>query len=401
MKLPSPQIYSKASARIVAAAALASTFCLAQALAAAPPERTPVPPAVTVLALQPLELVETQLLTGTLVPREEVLVVPEIEGLRITEILVEEGDVVKTGQVLARLSRDTINAQLQQWQASMNVSDAQIAQAKSQITQNEAALTQSAPALARALDLLKVGSGTQATLDQRSQEQRSNEARLANAKSGLSLAIAERANKDAQGTEIKVRLARTEIKAPVDGLVSRRTARLGGVASALSDPMFRIIARSQIELEADVPEFNLPKLAKGQQASVSIGSDVSVAGEVRLVSTEVDKTTRLGKVRVALPTDPRIHIGSFGRAIIEISRRTSIALPAAALQYDGADPYAQVVKDGHVVARKVQPGLMTQGMVEIQQGLSAGESVIARAGAFLHDGDAVTVIAAPDKAEVR
>ena len=377
--------------------ALALLLAGAPAFAADTTERAPIAPAVTVLSLKPTELVETQLLTGTLVAREEALVVPEIEGLRITEILVEEGDQVKAGQVLARLSRDQLNALMEQWQATMNVSTAQIAQARSQIVQAEAAMAQSTPALARAQDLLKISSGTQATVEQRLAEQRANEAKLASSKDGLALSIADRANRDAVGNELKVRLGRTEIKAPVDGLVSRRTARLGAVASALSEALFRIVAKSEVELEAEVPETSLPKLAKGQKVAVTIGTSLSVTGTVRLVSSEVDKTTRLGKVRISLPVDPRIRIGSFGRGVVEISRRMAIALPAAAVQYDGAEPYAQVVKDGRVVARKVKAGLMAQGMVEITSGLAEGEMVIARAGAFLHEGDAVNVTNAPAK----
>eukprot|EP01037_Dinobryon_pediforme_P007721 gene7721-7782_t len=331
--------------------------------------KAPIAPAVTVMKLQKVELVERLLVTGTLMPREEILIQPEIEGLKITDILVDEGDHVAQGQVLARLAHDGLNAQNEQWVATLEMSKAQIAQAQSQILQAEAAIGQSAPALQRAVDLLKTNAGTQAVVEQRAADQRANEARLANAKDGLGVAIADQANKQAQWNELKVRLARTEIRAPVAGLVSRRTARIGAVASALNDPMFRLIAKGEIELEAEVPELGLVKLQSGQPADISIGTDMVVRGTVRLVSTEVDKSTRLGKVRIAVPEDARIRIGSFAKATIEISRKMAVAVPVAALQYDGSQPYAQVVANGHITARKVTPGLMTMGMVEIKDGL--------------------------------
>jgi len=349
-------------------------------------------PTVTVLKLQPSELVESVLVTGTLVPREDILIHPEIEGLKITEILADEGDHVEAGQVLARLSRDSLNAQMEQWAATLDMSKAQIAQARSQIVQAEAALGQSGPALQRALDLLKTNAGTQANVEQRTADQQANEARLANAKDGLNVALADQANKQAQWNELKVRLARTDIRAPVAGVVSRRTARIGSVASAQNEPMFRLIAKGEIELEADVPELSLAKLSTGQSAQVVLSPEASVTGHVRLVSTEVDKSTRLGKVRIALPEDKRIRIGSFAKATIELSRKKALAVPVAALQYDGKIPYAQLVVDSHVVERKVVPGLMTQGMVEIKDGLAIGDSVIARAGAFLRDGDVITAV---------
>ena len=355
--------------------------------------KAPLAPTVTVMKLQEVELVERLLVTGTLVPREEILIHPEIEGLKITEILVDEGDHVAQGQVLARLARDGLNAQNDQWIATLEMSKAQIAQAQSQIVQAEAAIGQSAPALQRAVDLLKTNAGTQAVVEQRAADQRANEARLANAKDGLAVAIADQANKQAQWNELKVRLARAEIRAPVAGLVSRRTARVGAVASALNEPMFRLIARGEIELEAEVPELGLVKLQAGQPADISIGTDMTVRGTVRLVSTEVDKSTRLGKVRIAVPEDARIRIGSFAKATIEINRKQALAVPVAALQYDGSQPYAQLVENGHISARKVTPGLMTLGMVEIKNGLVSGDTIVARAGAFLRDGDAVTSIA--------
>jgi len=363
-------------------------FSVAIAAETAPVQ--PAAPAVSVIKLQPVELVDLQLVTGSVVPREEVLISPEIEGLRVTEILADVGDQVKAGQVLIKLSRDSLNAQMDQWAATLKMSDAQIAQARSQIVQAEAALAQSTPALSRATDLLAKNAGTQAVVEQRAAEQRTNQARLANAKDGLSVAIADQANKQAQWNELKVRLARTEIKSPVDGIISRRTARLGSIASALNDALFRVVAKGEMELEAEVPEVNLAKMAVGQVASVEIGADVVLTGKVRLVSTEIDKATRLGTVRIALPSDPHVRIGSFAKGSVEVARKTAIAVPLAALQYDGADAFAQVVTSGHVTVRKVTPGLSANGLVEIRNGLNAGDAIVARAGAFLHDGDAVT-----------
>ena len=100
------------------------------AFAAEPAIKAPAAPAVTVLKLQPTELVENLLVTGSLIPREEILIHPEIEGLKITEILVEEGDHVEAGQVLARLSRDGLNAQMEQWAATLEMSKARLRKLK-------------------------------------------------------------------------------------------------------------------------------------------------------------------------------------------------------------------------------------------------------------------------------
>jgi HlyD family secretion protein len=351
-------------------------------------------PKVTVAKAQQRELVETAVVTGTLVARDEVLVGPEIEGLRIVEILADEGEFVAKDQVLARLARDVLEAQLARSDATLKVADASIEQAKSQIVQMEAALSQSVPALSRARDLVKAGAGTQAALEQRATEQQTNEARLTAAKNGLALTLADKTNKEAQRRELLLRLAHTEIRAPSAGLISRRTARLGAIASSISEPLFRIISNGQIELEAEVPQLQVVRIVEGQTAAVTIGDGITVFGRVRLVSPEIDRTSRLGKVRIALANDRRVRIGAFARATIETQRRRAIAVPMGAVLFDGADPFVQIVESGKIIQRKVKPGLRAQGLSEIVEGISQDDLVVVRAAPFLREGDRVTSVEA-------
>ena len=369
-------------------------------LAADKPEVAPVAaPRVTVSKVVPTEIIEKIDVAGTFAAQEDVFISPQVEGLQISEILVDEGDKVAKGQVLARLNRATLDAQLAQWNATLAVADASIAQAASSVTQAEAALSLSAPALGRAQDLVKMGAGTTAVLEQRQSDQRGNEARLASAKSGLVLAKADKTSKEAQRNELLVRISRADVVAPVNGTVTRRAARLGAIASASADPMFRLAANGIVELEADVPEIKLSKVKPDQPAQVVVGEDVTLTGKVRRVLPEVDKTTRLGKVRISLPEDQRIHIGAFARGTIELARRNVLAVPAAAVLYEGGEAVIQTVSDGHVTTKKVTLGLMVDGKVEIASGLTAGETIIERAGAFLRSGDAVSPVEAPPVAQ--
>src|SRR5690606_22949385 len=106
----------------------------AQRLEAAKPMAAP---AITVTKAAMEEFVQTAAVSGSLVPREEILVSPEVEGLRVMELLADEGDHVKKGQILARLVVEQIDAQLAQNQANLARANAAIAQAKSQIAQAE------------------------------------------------------------------------------------------------------------------------------------------------------------------------------------------------------------------------------------------------------------------------
>jgi HlyD family secretion protein len=385
------------------AALFGGALVIAQARAAVAQEAEPpesLAPAVTVTRAAERELVERVIVTGTLVPRDEVLVAPEIDGLRIVELLVEEGDRVEKGQVLARLARDLLDAQAAQNAASIARAEAAIAQAHSQIVQAEAAQTESAQALERTRALMRSGNATEVQLEQRVSAARAAEGRLAAARDGLRMAEAESRSAEAQQRETAVRLARTEIKAPAAGIVSRRTARLGATASVAGEPLFRIIAKGEIELEGEVTETQLLRIKEGFPATVTIGPGRVVMGRVRMVLPEVDRATRLGRVRISLPNDPALRIGTFARGSIEIARRSGVAVPLSAVVYGREGPSLQVVVDDRVRSRPIRPGLTADGFIEVLDGVEAGELVVTRAGSFLRDGDAIRpVLAASAKAE--
>jgi len=95
---------------------------------------------------------------------------------------------------------------------------------------------------------------------------------------------------------------------------------------------------------------------------------------------------------VALPADARLRPGAYARGVIEVARRTGIALPLSAVQFDADGAYVLVVKGELIEQRQVKAGLKGEGFVEIVEGLAEGEQVVARAGGFLRDGDRVTPV---------
>ena len=383
--------------RVLRLAALLAGLALPAAAADTAPKEA-LPPVVSVITAVKSELVDEVQVTGTLVAREEVLIGPEIEGLRIIELLADEGDVVVKGQVLVRLSRETLDAQLAQSNAALLKADASIAQAKSQIAQFEASFAQKQSALTRTQTLRNQGVATDTTLDLALSDARTTQAQLASARDGQKLAEAEKASLQAQRQELQVKISRAEVRTPTAGIVSRRSARLGAVATALGDPMFRVIAGGDIELEAEVPELRVAKMAPGQPAKVTLGDVAVIPGKLRLVSPEVDKSSRLGKVRIALEKNSALRIGAFARGTVEVARRTALSVPLSAILYDAAGPYVQGVRDGAVFSAPVKTGLTANGQVEVTDGVAEGVNVIAKAGSFLHDGDKVRMLLTRRKA---
>ena len=363
--------------------------CEARAVAAAEPPPAPPPPAVTVAPAEQREFVERLFISGTLVPRDEAEVSARIDGLAIVELDAEDGDWVKAGQVLAHLDRSQLDALLAQNDAAIKRTGASIEQSRSLIAQAEAQMQFASSDFDRARKL-EAGVMAASTIEQREMAMKTAQAQLAAAQNALGVAEADRKSRDAERQELQVRIARTEVKAPVSGLVSRRSAKLGAVASSAGEPLFRIIVNGAVDLEADAPEQSLARFANGMPAQLKLpGVDGPVLGRVRLVNQEVDKASRTGKVRIALGDVSRAHIGAFASGQVELARREGVGVPATALERDGDEARLDVVRDGKVEVRQVKPGIADGVWVEIQAGLAEGESVVARAAAFLRAGDRV------------
>lgn len=346
-------------------------------------------PAISVVEAKRIAFVDNVLVTGSLVPREEVMVGPEIDGYRITSLLAEEGDHVEAGQVLAKLSSEILEAQLAQNAASAARAEAAIDQVRNQITESEATLKQVEEAFNRIKPLRESGVASQASFEERDAAFRTARARLAAQKEGLRLVEAERLLIQAQRRELQLKLDRTEIKAPASGIISRRTARVGAVSSSNAEALFRIIKDGEIELDAEVPEFYMPKLKVAQRARVEIAGAGERSGTVRLVSQEVNTSSRLGHVRIFLGKGPDLRIGTFAKGLIDAGERDSVGVPASAVLYQNDTATVLTVVDNKVHERAVKTGLVSGDSVEIKQGLEEGEVVVLRAGSLLRAGDII------------
>jgi HlyD family secretion protein len=381
-----------------ALAALAALLSLSQIQLTAAEEAAPAPvanaaPTVSVLKAEKKPIAATLTVTGSFAAGELVLVSPEIEGLAVVEFLAEEGDEVKKGQLLARLSSAQVDIDILKTKASLASKEAAISRARNLIEQAKITEQRSAADLNRTKKLRSSGVSSVEQFDQRQAEYNLAYAQLDSANLGLALAEADLEVVKAQMAELDLRKARTEIKAPVGGYISRRTVQVGGIASATRDPMFNIVADGVVKLIAEVAESDLPKVKLGQKAEITVnGMERRIAGEVKLISPEVDEKTRIGLVHIRVEEGVRIPLGSFGRAEIALGGSAGVALPLTAVTFGDDGPTVQIVKDGKVEVRKVITGLVGTEDIEITGGVAPGEQVVARAGTFVRDGDAVTPV---------
>jgi HlyD family secretion protein len=369
------------------------TLLLSTASFAQSPKREIPIPAIAVVKPVKKLMQEKFIFSGTLVARDEYLVSTEIDGLRITNILAEEGDKVKKGQVLARLNDEILQVQLRQFEASLDKAKAGVAQAKSNIVQADASLEEAKAQYNRASALLEKKDIAPTIYDQRNVAFKLAESRAISSREGLKLSEADAKLIEAQKADTVIRLSRTEIKAPVDGIISRRTAKVGQmVAGANLEPLFRIIAGGLIELEGDILETRLTALKAGQKVNVN-SAGIETTGDIRLVPSEVDRNTRLGRVRVALNPDANLKLGSFARGTVNVLEREGLAVPSSAIAVqDNGDIEIQVVMKDTVQTRKVTIGIKSDGLTEVRTGLVEGEQVVVRAGPFLRNGDKVKAL---------
>lgn len=377
--------------RFVALAVLLAFPAVAQDADAAPEGERPAP-SVTVATVVRSQVQARVPVSGTLVARDQVQVFPQVTGYEVTELLAEAGDTVRRGQVLARLSTDTLAAQLAQAEAEYQRAEAGIGQARSSIDSSAAMLLQAQTSLERAQSLRQSGSGSQAALDDAVAAEANARAQAASAADGVAVAQAALAQADAARRIARLNLERADIVAPVDGLVVARNAELGALSGGSTDPLFTLIADGAIEVEAEVIETALSGLKVGDLAEIDVAGVGQVAGTVRLVPASVDAITRLGLMRISLQPDPRLRTGLFASGWVITDQREALTVPATAVLSNADGDRVQVIRDGTVDTRTVQAGLLWQGMREITDGLAEGEQVMARAGAFFRTGDKVVPV---------
>jgi HlyD family secretion protein len=181
--------------------------------------------------------------------------------------------------------------------------------------------------------------------------------------------------------------------APVAGVISNVSAVVGTMASARADPLFRIIARGEFEMVGDVPGKDIPELKAGQVATIRVVGAPAVQGRVRSVSSTIDPITQVGQVRIQVITQrPRLLVNSTGRATIKTGESCNVAVPLTAILYGSGGAVIQVVRRQRIETRRVEVGLLSSGQVEIKEGLTEGDIIVARAGGLLREGDPVRTV---------
>mgnify|MGYP003525390410 FL=1 len=348
-------------------------------------------PAISVVKATAREMRDVIRASGQIGPVDQVYVQPQIEGQAIEAIQADIGDWVKAGQVLVELSGSALGLQKSQLAASRASAEAAIAQGQAQLVEAEAAWDEAERVWNRTKKLQAAGTVSDAAADQAEAAATSAKARVTVAEQGMKAASAQVAVVDAQIADVDLNLGRTAVKAPVAGRIVQRNAQVGAIGSAAGGPMFVIDRDGLLELRADVAERDVLRLAVGQGVTIrAVGVAEPLTGKVRLVEPQVDAVSRMGRVRIALDDGSAVVSGLFADATVLVAARTALAIPTSALSTaEGADSVLVVGADGRATRKAVTTGIRDGGWIELSEGLAQGDMVVAKAGAFVRDGDMI------------
>jgi len=290
--------------------------------------------------------------TATLEAEEESLVVAKTGGI-VLEIIAEEGDLVKSGDILARLEDDRPRLEMDRARANMS-------RLENDYKRNE-------EVYAKQL----VSSEEYERVKFEYEQERAN------------FKLAE------------LELSYTRISTPIDGVVSERMIKVGNLVQE-NAPVFRVTDFDPLLAVLHVPERELPILQLGQPVNLLVDALMGerFQGEVLRISPVVDPDTGTFKVTAAIRDESkRLKPGMFGRvSIVHDVRDNAVLMPKSALIAQAGESAVFVVEDGKAHRRLVETGYTDGGKVEILSGLDSGAQVVTAGHASLKDGARVEVI---------
>ena len=334
-------------------------------------------PALTVTTVTPQQVMLplTLAANGNLAAWQEASIGAEGNGLRISEVLVNVGEPVRRGQVLARFDAGTLQAET--------------AQAQAALAEAEASAAEAANNAARARTLSQTGAMSASQINQYITGEATAKARVAAAA--------------AQLQQQRVRLAQSAVHAPDDGVISARAATVGAVVNNGTE-LFRLIRKGRLEWRAEVTSAELGRLTAGTHALVTAPSGARLEGRVRMIGPTVDPQTRIGIVYVDLnplpgPAAGSARAGMYARGEFDLGAAPALTVPQPAIVVrEGFSYVLRVNPDNRVSQVKVQTGRIAGDRVQVLAGVTADMKLVASGGGFLNDGDLVRVADGPASA---
>lgn len=328
-----------------------------------------VKPALTVTVTQPqrVSLPITLAANGNIVAWQEAIIGAEASGLRVAQVLVNVGDRVKQGQVLARFAGETVRAEA--------------AQARAALAEVEAAAADAVNNAQRARSLQDTGALSTSQINQYLTAEKTAQAKVEAARAAVAQQVA--------------RVSQTDVRAPDSGIISSRTATVGSVLNGGAE-LFRLIRGGRLEWRAEVTSTEIGELTTGTTALVTTASGARLSGRVRTIGPTVDPQSRSALVYVDVTPLPgktgNALAGMFARGEFNLGDASALTVPQSAVAIrEGFSYVYRLEPDNRVTQLKVQTGRMSGDRIQILSGVNADARIVSSGAGFLNDADLVRV----------
>ncbi|MEB3211563.1 MAG: efflux RND transporter periplasmic adaptor subunit [Leptolyngbyaceae bacterium] len=355
---------------------------------------------VTVASVEARQVSRTLEATGTVTAFDLLPILPRATGLQIQQVLVDEGDSVTAGQVMAVLDRSVLEAQISESRAELEAERAQVQQQQAVLVQAQARLAEARTNLQRFESLSSEGAVSTQDYDTRATAAATAQEDVRVAEANVNSARADVRSQEARVQQLQTQLEQTLVKAPANGLVAERMARVGNVTN--STTLFTIIRDRLLELQVNIPETQLPDIRVGTPVTITSDADerIQLQGRVREISPLINSDTREAIVTIDLPPSNLLRPGMFLRVSIVTSSSDGLTIPAEAVipQSGGDARVYRVVEGDRTEAVTVTLGELldssdpTRSRIEILSGLNRGDRVVVDGAGYLNDGDRITIV---------
>ncbi len=396
------RLFTTQIAAVLALAAVISSCHSAESASrtAAPADQNQTTVSTVAVKSQPVAQYLT--LSSELVPDQEIDVYAKVAGY-VKTLNVDYGTRVKKGQVMAILEVPELQATLDEDNASIKAQQDEVARAKSDVARANAQhqILHLQYQRLKGVSETKSGLVAQQEVDDAQGRDLAAESATAAAQGAYQAAQSQLAVAKARLSHDQALFDYSKITAPFDGVVTQRYANLGalmqaGTSSTQATPLVRLSKDDVLRLVIPVSESDVKYIHVGDPVSVRVPSmNENVKGKVARFADSVNMSTRTMHTEVDVPNPKGILVpGTYAEADIQLNRSgNALVVPLQALDRSGDTASVMVVKDNRVEARKVTPGIQMQDVVEIENGVSAGDQVIVSERGGLTDGQ--TVVAKP------
>jgi RND family efflux transporter MFP subunit len=325
-------------------------------------------PALTVELVSPITTVWPVgfAVSGRVEAWEESVISSEADGYKLDEVLVNVGDSVNKGQLLARFNNEGALAKLEEMEAEVRA--------------GEAVLATSTDQLSRSARLVNSRAISEESHKQNESAVERNQAELSSARARLSAR--------------QLEFSHTNVVAPDDGVISSRAATVGTVLASGSE-LFKLIRQNRLEWRAEISVKHISSVDSGNKALLEVQNGGTIRGTVRQLAPMIDNRTLNATCYIDLIEPGPLKAGMFLSGMILTGESPAVHLPESSIVYrDGYTYVIRVGPDSIAHQIKVTPRRRRENFVEIGGEVSETDRLVLSGGSFVNEGDLVKVVGA-------